>query len=68
MGGMLNHPVSLRKTRQVVSKSLDAINEQGEVINQHAAQLNAQREALLSVGALIARPFLGRLRWLVLGK
>lgn len=59
------YQISGRTARKLLE---DAIDKQGKAIDQHAAQLNLHRDALLSLGALASASFLGRLRWLILGK
>jgi len=64
----MRHPVSLRKTRQAVASTIGDIGKQGDILNQHAKLLDEHSAALRSVGALLTRPFLGRLTWLLSGK
>lgn len=57
------HPyfMSAKKTRLAVSKTIDQVNAQREVLIKSAGLVNAHQ-------AILSRPFLGRLRWLFLGK
>ncbi len=56
-----SNPISARKTRQAVGKTIEQVNEQRSVLVQVVPRVNQHN-------AILTRPFLGRLRWLVLGK
>lgn len=69
---MPSHPVSLRKTREALSKTIDASNAHAARLNellQHAQTVERRTRATdEKLDALLERGFFGRLKWLATGK